>query len=237
MANLKLFLFDLDGTLVTTGGAGLKALTQTFEKVYGVKNVLENFSCSGKTDPAIFRELAIHHMHKNLSPLEMAHLQQTYLRYLSIHVRYSKDYHVLPGVERFLEYLIVRGDILLGLGTGNLERGARIKLSRSNLSPYLPIGGFGSDSEDRSLILKAGHRKAEVRCGRKIMDDSVFIIGDTPLDIEAARKAGFKSVAVGTGEYSYDELKVYDPDYFLTDLTKGPAFLRELENIYPAVEV
>lgn len=233
---MKLFLFDLDGTLVNTGGAGLKALEQTFQTVYGIYDALKDFSCSGKTDPAIFRQLARTHIDKELSSPELEYLQHTYLRYLSINIRYSKNYRVLPGVERFFELLMLRGDILLGLGTGNLESGARIKLTRSNLSPYLPFGGFGSDAEERPEILKVGHRRAEARCGRKIPEKSVFIFGDTRLDIEAAKMAGYQSVAVGTGEFSHEDLKASGPDYFLPDLTHGPGFLRSLDSVFPPVE-
>ncbi len=133
--------------------------------------------------------------------------------------------------------LIVRGDILLGLGTGNLEKGARIKLSRSLLSPYLPFGGFGSDSEDRAEILQVGHRRAQDRCHKRIPRESVFIIGDTPLDIDAAKKAGYRSVAVGSGQFSQDELRQCSPDFYIPDLTHGPAFLRNLDRTLPPVEV
>ncbi len=153
-ARIKLFLFDLDGTLVSTGGAGIRALDLTFEKMFGQKNMTATCSPQGKTDPAIFREIIHAHMGRDMSTAELAQITSAYLRYLSIEVRYAKDYRILPGVEKFLDHLITRGDILLGLGTGNLEAGARLKLQRSQLNPYFPFGGFGSDAEARFQVLR-----------------------------------------------------------------------------------
>jgi phosphoglycolate phosphatase-like HAD superfamily hydrolase len=224
---IKLFLFDLDGTLVSTGGAGIRALDLTFEKMFGRKNMSAGCDPQGKTDPAIFREIIHLAFGRDMTAAELAQITHTYLRYLSIEVRYSKDYRILPGVEKFLDHLMTRGDILLGLGTGNLEAGARLKLQRSQLNPYFPFGGFGSDAEIRSQVLQRGHRRAEERCGRAIMADEVYVIGDTELDVKAATDAGYRSVAVARHGYDVEKLKAAQPDYFFNDMSEGFRLLRE----------
>jgi phosphoglycolate phosphatase-like HAD superfamily hydrolase len=235
MGQLKLFLFDLDGTLISTGGAGLRALNLTFERIYGLKNITERVSCHGKTDPAIFREAIKTYLDREMHPSELPHVSSTYLRYLSIEIRYSKDYRVLAGVEPFLDYLMTRGDILLGLGTGNLEAGARIKLLKSSLNPYFPFGGFGSDAEAREEVLRHAHARAEARCKQKIKESNVFVIGDTILDVKAARLAGYQAVAVAQGGSSLHELRAHEPDYLLPDMHDGFRFLKDLERSRPGV--
>lgn len=229
MLKTKLFLFDLDGTLVSTGGAGLRALDLTFEKMFGIKNMSTVCDPQGKTDPVIFREIIRHHQNRELAPAEMSHISNSYLRYLSIEVRYAKNYRIMPGVEHFLDHLMTRGDILLGLGTGNLEAGARLKLQRSQLNPYFPFGGFGSDAEVRSLVLQHGHRRGQERCGRTISSDDVYVIGDTELDVKAAHQAGYRSVAVARDGYDVQRLQAAQPDFFLNSMSEGFRFLKEID--------
>jgi phosphoglycolate phosphatase-like HAD superfamily hydrolase len=233
--SIKLFLFDLDGTLVSTGGAGLRALDLTFEKMFGKKDMTASCDPQGKTDPAIFAEIIRAHLDRDMTPAEYSQICRAYLRYLSIEVRYSKDYRILPGVERFLDHLMTRGDILLGLGTGNLEAGARLKLQRSQLNPYFPFGGFGSDSELRFIALQHGHRRAEERCKQKIVPDNVYVIGDTELDVKAAERAGFRSVAVSRDGYDAERLRDAHPDFFLADMSDGFRFLKEIDQHRPWV--
>ncbi len=234
-ARLKLFLFDLDGTLVSTGGAGLRALDLVLEKTFGQKNMSDGCDPQGKTDPAIFREIVRTRLGREMTPAEYSQLCDGYLRFLSVEVRYAKNYRILPGVEKFLDHLITRGDILLGLGTGNLEAGARLKLQRSQLNPYFPFGGFGSDAEIRFQLLQHGHQRAEKRCGQSILPEDVYVIGDTELDIKAAAKAGYRSVAVAREGYDIDKLKSAQPDYYLNTMVEGFRFLKQIDNNRPWV--
>lgn len=228
-ASFKLFLFDLDGTLVSTGGAGLRALNLAFEKVFNQKDMTASCNPQGKTDPAIFREIVHCALGRDITPEEVTQVSAAYLRYLSIEVRYAKDYRVLPGVERFLDHLITRGDILLGLGTGNLEAGARLKLVRSNLNPYFPFGGFGSDAEARFEVLQHGHQRAEARCGQAITPENVYILGDTELDVAAAQRAGYQSVAILREGMDEERLRAAEPTFFLSSMSEGFGFLKEIE--------
>ena len=122
----------------------------------------------------------------------------------------------------------MKKDIAVGLGTGNLERGARIKLESTGLNMYFSFGGFGSDSEDRTEVLRMGHRRAEALRNDRIAPNQVYIVGDTLLDIQAARRAGFRIIAVATGSVSFDVLKKGDPDYVFQDLSEGWELMQSL---------
>ena len=225
---MKLFLFDLDGTLVTTGGAGLRALDKAFFDLFGVKNTMKEMNPSGKTDPAIFREMANRFLKRELTNDEATALAETYLTLLEKEMEVSTKRSPLAGVVEFLDHLSDRVDILCALGTGNLERGARIKLAPMNLNPYFSIGGFGSDAEERAEVLRFGHRRAEQKIGRSLVADDIYVIGDTTLDIAAARKAGFRAVGVASGNVPYDALAAAKPDYLWRDMKNGFEFLKTL---------
>lgn len=226
----KLFLFDLDGTLVTTGGAGLRALNRAFEDVFGRRNAVEGYSPSGKTDPAIFRELARLRLRRALKEDEKKSLGDRYLALLEEEMAPAPA-RVLRGVQDFVSSLLRRDDALIALGTGNLEKGARLKLGRTGLNEMFSVGGFGSDAEDRADVLRAGHRKAEESAQTSIPNDAVFVIGDTCLDVKAARRAGYRAVAVASGVISYADLANANPDFLLSDLTHGSVLLDRLSSL------
>ena len=146
----KLFLFDLDGTLVTTGGAGMKALDETFNQIFGLKYVLNEINPSGKTDPAIFREIIRRFLDRDMRPEELRLISETYLELLQQQVKVAASLRSFPGVETLLNRLKQMEDIEVGLGTGNLERGARIKLEPTGLNRYFEFGAYGSDAENRA---------------------------------------------------------------------------------------
>lgn len=227
---MKLFLFDLDGTLVSTGGAGLRALDQAFHKVYGIPDTVKNLNPCGKTDPAIFREMIRKYLERDMNPSDFENLSSTYLSFLQSEVNASQRKKILKGVSEFLDHLAQRKDILLALGTGNLETGARIKLAPLDLNKYFAFGGFGSDAEERSEVLQHGRRRAEKSLSRKFEDSSVYVIGDTVLDVAAARRAGFQAVAVASGAYSTEILAESNPDYLWPDMHSGFELLKSWEH-------
>ena len=146
-------------------------------------------------------------------------------------VERSATYRVLPGVPELLTLLAARGDCLLGLGTGNIETGARIKLARADLNRFFAFGGFGSDAEDRTEVLRRGVARGEAwRAGRAADGPAqVVVIGDTHLDVESGRALGARTVAVATGGESTAALAEAGPDLLLADLTDPQAFLRILD--------
>jgi phosphoglycolate phosphatase len=228
-SSLTLFLFDLDGTLVSTGGAGLRALTSTFHDLHGVPNVLSEVSPSGKTDPAIFREAFQKFLLKDMTPADLAVVSEAYLSRLLIETQKTFLYRNLPGVAFLLDHILSMPDSVVALGTGNLERGARIKLEPTGLNRYFPIGAFGSDAEDRAELLEIGRVRAEKARGESISRDRVFVIGDTELDIQAARRSGFNAVAVATGNRTKQQLAQAEPDFLLDDLSQGLHLLGEIQ--------
>ena len=224
---MKLLLFDIDGTLVSTGGAGVRALNRAFREVVGLENALNGIRPHGKTDPAIVREVfntceAMSH------PMDgVNRILDAYLRFLPDEVQGSPTYRVLPGILSFLEDFHNRPGLAFGLATGTIERGARIKLVRGRLNRYFPCGGFGSDSENRAeLVRQAAQRGAEI-AGVPVSPDAVFVIGDTPRDIDAGREAGFRTVGVATSDYSRDDLQAAGAGLVLSDFESGrDQFLR-----------
>ena len=224
----RLFLFDLDGTLVSTGGAGLRALSLAFFDLYGIRDAMRLINPSGKTDPAIFREMVQTLLGRDLNPGEGERLAERYLAHLAGEVLVPGAKGALDGVREFLDHLSARKDNVIALGTGNLERGARLKLRPHGLNDYFPTGGFGSDAEDRADVLRFGHRRAQERAGEPISAESVFVIGDTPLDIQAARRAGFRSIGVASGGSTIDVLAACSPDHVMPDMTHAFSWLERL---------
>lgn len=221
----KCVLFDLDGTLLSTGGAGIRALNRAFFELHGLARAMENIDPSGKTDPAIIREIFTAKLGRDCDAPAMAAAQERYLSRLEDECAKAEDYFVMRGIPELLERLKALQTVV-GLGTGNLERGARKKLHRSGLNSYFPFGGFGSDSEDRAEILRRGHKKACAASGVSIASENVFIVGDTARDIAAARQAGFPVIAAATGGSPVSVLRKHKPDFLLENFEDADEFVR-----------
>ena len=220
---MKLLLFDIDGTLILTGGAGIRALDRAFSKVYGVENAMAGIRPHGKTDPAIVREILLGCGRKDQVEEATRRILDDYVEFLQDEVQRTEKYHVLPGIQSFLEKFHERPDLSFGLATGNVERGARIKLERGDLNRYFRFGGFGSDSESRAELVRAGAGK----CGQIIVPEDTFVIGDTPLDILAGKAAGFRTVGVATSDYSKADLEAAGADLAMSDFEQDlDQFLR-----------
>jgi phosphoglycolate phosphatase len=217
---MKVLLFDLDLTLISTGGAGLRALGRAFEDVLGLEGALASITPDGKTDPAIIREACVK---KGIEPIPelTRRLLDRYVRLLGPEVRLSTRYRVLPGVVALLEEVGSRSDVAVGLATGNVEAGARLKLEPGGLNVYFPFGGFGSDSEDRAEVVRTAERRARIWSGAEPDPEHTHVIGDTPRDIEAGRRAGFRTVGVATGRHSLGTLEAAGADCVVPDLATG----------------
>ena len=219
---MKLLLFDVDLTLVNTGGAGLRALDQAFGEVLGVAGATEGVTPHGKTDPAIIREVCLARS-LSLDPdvdSIVNRIVERYVHFLEKEVVNSPKYQVLPGILEILEELDQREDVLTGLATGNVEAGARLKLERGGLNRYFSFGGYGSDSEERAEVVRTGARAGEALYEVRIAPEDVFVIGDTPLDVAAGKLAGFSTVAVATGGFGLEELAGTGADLVITDFSQ-----------------
>lgn len=218
MGALRLILFDIDGTLIDTGGAGARSWTWAFEHLFEKPDVdIGKFSSAGMTDPVVARKTFERVMDREPSPEELARLMAAYLSVLPDYVAQSEGYRVLPGVEELLPRLTEQG-VLLGLTTGALEAGAHAKLGRAHLNHHFLVGGYGSDSDDRTELTRVAIGRAESLLRTELQPRQVAVVGDTPLDILAAKGARVVSVGVASGRYSTEELARAEPDHVLGSL-------------------
>jgi len=225
---MKLLLFDLDGTLINTGGAGTRALDRAFRALYGCPCTFDGTPLAGKTDRFIIRQVFENTLGRPAGDLDIDVASDKYLSYLGDEVSRSPGYCVLEGAREILRMLDGRGDVLLALGTGNLERGARIKLEPAGLNCYFRIGGFGSDAEDRRDVLRAAVQRGERFANRQFLPKDVIVIGDTVLDVWAGKALGAVTIAVGRGYDNREALQACKPDVYLESLSEIEAIFQIL---------
>jgi phosphoglycolate phosphatase-like HAD superfamily hydrolase len=187
----------------------------------GWENALGTFSPAGMTDRAIAQRVARWFRGTDLQPGEMQQVFERYLEFLPEELSgRGSGYRVLSGIQPFLEKHSHDSNILLGLGTGNLEPGARLKLRHGGIDGFFKFGGYGSDAENRAELLEVGIARGEALAGGPIPRERVVVIGDTPLDIAAGRAVGAKTLAVATGPFSPKELQAGHPDLAVADFNE-----------------
>ncbi len=199
---MKIVLFDIDGTLIKAGGAGARGLNKAVKALCGVDNICDKFSLQGATDKENFVTAFKLASGKKPTAKQFSELELKYLGFLPAEVKLSiktKNYSKLNGVEKLLVMLSGRKDVMVGLGTGNLREGAFIKLEPSGFKKYFAFGGYGCDSHIRSLVLMKAVERAEKILKTKVRQADVYVIGDTHLDVFAAKEAGYHSAAVMDG--------------------------------------
>lgn len=225
MTRPTIVLFDIDDTLVTTGGAGRRALHRAFCELFGERNWLP-FSLAGMTDRSIVRRAVWPRDPSRETEIDgvIDQVLHRYLELLEGEIANAEDYAVFPGVMQVLDALAKQqpGMYAVGLGTGNIEQGARIKLARGGLDGRFAFGGFGSDHEVRAEILRVGARRGAVHLMQPLERCRVVAVGDTPRDVEAALAIGAVCVGVGTGAHSPEELRAAGARAAFADLaTEG----------------
>ncbi|MEO7193669.1 MAG: HAD family hydrolase [Pseudonocardiaceae bacterium] len=213
-------LFDIDGTLIISGGAGAASWRMAFDELYGIPADIGEFTDTGMTDPDVGRQTFVAVLHREPSRAEFAALLERRLHYLHQTVADSPDYRVLDGVENLLPALLDEG-YLLGIVTGNLEAAAHIKLHRSRLNRFFSFGGYGSDATDRGELTKIALHRAALVYGEAVSPTQCLLIGDTPHDAEGAHAAGITCVGVASHNFSAEQLKAGGADYVITSLTEG----------------
>lgn len=217
---MHLVLFDIDGTLLNSHGAGRRAMKIALEAVYGTAGDIDNYNMAGKTDRRIVFDLLTA---AGLTPEDVEARFATYARVFARtleEIVRERPPTALPGALPLVQRLARRPDVLLGLLTGNLPEGARIKLESAgfNLSLFR-IAAFGSDALDRDHLPAIALRRARTQFGHTFQDKHIVIVGDTPLDIQCSRAVNAKSVAVATGPYPPNVLAQHRPDVLLPDLS------------------
>jgi phosphoglycolate phosphatase-like HAD superfamily hydrolase len=221
---MKILLFDIDGTILNTSGAGKAAMEHALRSTFQIEKIIDTVPYSGRTDQAIGRDLLRVHGLPETDEFRLK-LTNAYLDALP-HELSKKSGVVCPGLLTILEAAGKQPDIHLGLLTGNVERGARIKLGHFDLWNTFSFGGYGDEHFHRDDVARTALANAERHVGQKVSPDQVWVIGDTPLDVQCARAIGAKAVAVATGWHSIGELQQSNPDYLYTDLTLPTELLK-----------
>jgi phosphoglycolate phosphatase-like HAD superfamily hydrolase len=210
-------LFDIDGTLITTGGAGAVAWRRAFEDLYGIPADIGASSDAGMTDPEVGLRTFVDAIGREPKAGELERVMERRLAYLPWAVASSMGYRVLAGVEELLPELAEKG-YLLGLTTGGVEPAARVKLARARLNRYFDFGGCGSDSTNRTELTRRAIERAFLHYGGNLDPSRCLVVGDTPLDVTAAKGAGAVAVAVASGHFSADHLWAAGADHVLDSL-------------------
>ena len=212
-------LFDVDGTLINSAGAGREALEASLNSIVGAGHWLD-FPLNGMTDLSIVRK-ALEQKDKVFSIDLAKKIEEKYVSLLKAIIKAKEGYCVLPGVVDLLEEaLSFSPKLVVGLGTGNFRQGAEIKLSRGQLNRYFSFGAFGSDHEDRTAMLEIGAQRGAELLGEDWEDCRIVVIGDTPLDVKAAHGCGADCIAVATGGHSLETLKVTKADWVFATLAE-----------------
>jgi phosphoglycolate phosphatase len=213
----RVLLFDIDGTLVSTGGAGAAAWKRAFDELHGIAADIGRFTDAGMPDPDVGTKTFEAVLHRSPTPHELAQLLQRRLEHMPETVADSKGYRVLPGVRERLRQLSHDGH-LLGLVTGNVDGAAHIKLQRGDLNRWFTFGAYAAAGMDRPAIVGEAVGRAEAIVGRELPNSEIYVIGDTPLDIDAAHAVGCTAIAVATGHHDSAALRNAGADHVLETL-------------------
>jgi phosphoglycolate phosphatase len=216
---IRLVLFDVDGTLITTGGAGVKAFERTAVSEFQLEKVTEHLRFAGRTDTSIIRDFFCRY-DLEPSPDNFRRFMDCYVFWLD-YLMDKLEGGTLSGVWKLVrEFQALPQPPVLGLLTGNIRLGAEIKLRFYHLWDNFTTGAFGDDHEDRNRLASIAHQRAQ-RIGRRdLLGEEILVIGDTPLDIACAKSIKAKTLAVASGGHSLDELREHEPTWAVPDLQK-----------------
>jgi phosphoglycolate phosphatase len=222
----KLLLFDIDGTLLASGGAGIRALAAAATEQFGDGN-LRGIEIAGRTDSLIARQVLARHG-LEATPERITAFVDCYLGHLAALLPQVEG-RLLPGVVALLEALKPRNDLILALLTGNVARGAELKLTHHGLWHFFEFGAYADDHHDRNELGPVARRRAREKHGVEFPPERIYVLGDTPHDIACARAIGARVIAVATGKHTRTDLAEHAPDFILDDFSDLAAVLRTLE--------
>ena len=212
-------LFDIDGTLITTGGASDRAWRRAFLELHEVEVNVPDYTGKGVPDPMVGKRCFAGAMGREPEGEEMPKLMALRQRYLAEEVESSPGYRVMPGAVDLLRRLADEGR-LVGLITGNTEAAAHIKLARGDLNRWFVFGGYGSDADERVYVCRKALERADLAAGAALERDRCMAVGDTPIDVSAGHGAGIRVLGVATGEYSIEQLRDAGADWAVADLAQ-----------------
>ncbi|HHW47393.1 MAG TPA: HAD hydrolase-like protein [Clostridiaceae bacterium] len=235
-----LLIWDVDGTLIRLMGMGRKALNAAFYEIYGINNAFDNVNMAGALDLPLLKKVFEHYgISESYPPSdqtdsvllsnEAIKFFDTYSRILGSYACQIKTSITAPGVQELLKALEKRSNFYNVLGTGNIERGARIKLSIDNLNKFFPTGGFGDEAIERTQLIEKAIEKSNKTFNINFGRNNIYVIGDTPIDIECGKKIGVRTIGVATGTYSAEQLLQCCADYVFRDLSDINSFMQIFE--------
>lgn len=225
MSKSTLLLWDIDGTLIVSQGAGVRAMEQALAQRFGVTCDLSVIDWAGRTDSWIVTEV-LRHVGLEYTPENARAYLEAYLELLPIELQNGPQGQVLPGVSELLETCHRHTAVIQGLLTGNLRRGAEHKLTHYGVWHYFAFGAFADDSPRRNDLGPHALRRAKELHGREFTPEHTWIIGDTPHDIECGKVIGAHTLAVATGQHSVAQLTAHQPTAVFPNLSDTAAFLR-----------
>jgi len=227
MAPKILLLWDIDGTLLAAGGAGMRALASALQRSFAIQGSIDDIEFAGRTDRWIMRQI--------FAKFDLPATEENFSRLADGYVAAlpqelaGRSVHLLPGIPALLDAAVARGDVALGLLTGNLRRGAEVKLGSRDLWRYFPFGAFAEDAEDRNELGPHALRRARRHHHAEFAATNTWVVGDTPHDIACARACNIRALAVATGRHSADQLQALKPDALFENFADPNAFWRVID--------
>lgn len=226
-----LLIWDVDGTLTDSAGLTRVAFEKAFEDIYKISGSTVGIMPFGRTDPQIFREMLRNsNLHEDDFPEQFRKFSVQVSYHLERILASSDKPRLHNGVRELLDLLAVEDDVFLALGTGNIERNARLKLERHSINHHFPVGGFGSDDEDRAALIRIALLRSREYYSIDFDEINTWVIGDTYFDIECGNSIGANTIAVATGSYSEAELSEHNPTALFADFRDRDRFLSLIGN-------
>jgi phosphoglycolate phosphatase len=222
----RLLLFDIDGTLVSTGGAGVRSLQLVIQKRYGVHDDLLDVEIAGRTDSGIASSI-LQKYQVDPTPKNIEAFLDEYVGFLPETLS-TTDGKILPGISEILIRMKGKTDRVLGLLTGNVKRGAELKLQHYRLWNFFEFGAFADDHHDRNQLGEFARTRAQEKHGHEFDAAQIDVVGDTPHDIACGKAFGARTVAVATGTWPREKLSAFEPDFLFDDLSNVDEVIRTL---------
>ena len=222
----RLLLFDIDGTLVSTGGAGVRSLQLVIQKRYGVHDDLLDVEIAGRTDSGIASSI-LQKYHVDPTPKNIEAFLDEYVGFLPETLS-TTDGKILPGISEILIRMKGKTDRVLGLLTGNVKRGAELKLQHYRLWNFFEFGAFADDHHDRNQLGEFARTRAQEKHGHEFDAAQIDVVGDTPHDIACGKAFRARTIAVATGTWSREKLSAFEPDFLFDDLSNVDEVIRTL---------
>jgi phosphoglycolate phosphatase-like HAD superfamily hydrolase len=225
---IKILLFDIDGTLLLTGGCGKVAFERAFEELHGIPDAWGDTVPDGKTDPVIIEEITSKKLGRKLAKKEYSILCKRYLTHFRRYIKSPPCFRLMPGIPKLLKALFRQKDIFLGIASGNLEEAGWLKLKAGKIRRFFKFGGFGSDSAERYKMVQIAIRRGRQLIKKPVHKNNIYVIGDTSHDVRSAKKVGVKSIGVATGTKGRKEFLTEKPDYILKNFSDIQLFMKVL---------